>query len=112
MASNAKRLVHGEADGFPGLIIDQYNQVLVLQFLSVGMEYWREVLIRQLIDLTRLECVFERSDTEVRRLEGLERQCGSILGELPSNFIIKEHGLEYYIDVKNGQKTGFYLDQR
>jgi len=112
MASNAKRLVHGEADGFPGLIIDQYNQVLVLQFLSVGMEYWREVLIRQLIDLTGLECVFERSDTEVRRLEGLERQCGSILGELPSNFIIKEHGLEYYIDVKNGQKTGFYLDQR
>ena len=112
MASNAKRLVHGEADGFPGLIIDQYNQVLVLQFLSVGMEYWREVLIRQLIDLTGLECVFERSDTEVRTLEGLERQCGSIRGELPPNFVIKEHGLEYYIDVKNGQKTGFYLDQR
>ncbi len=112
VASNAKRLVHGEADGFPGLIIDQYNQVLVLQFLSAGMEYWREVLIRQLIDLTGLECVFERSDTEVRRLEGLERQCGSILGELPPNFVIEEHGLEYYIDVKNGQKTGFYLDQR
>ena len=112
VASNARRLVHSEADGFPGLIIDQYDQVLVLQFLSVGMEYWRDVLIRQLIDLTGLECMYERSDTEVRRLEGLEKQCGSILGELPPNFVIKEHGLKYCIDVENGQKTGFYLDQR
>ena len=112
LASNAKRLVHGEADGLPGLIVDQYNQVLVLQILSVGMEYWREILIQQLIDLTELECVFERSDAEVRRLEGLERQCGAILGELPPNCSIQEHGLEYYIDVENGQKTGFYLDQR
>ena len=112
LASNAKRLVHGEADGLPGLIVDQYNQVLVLQILSVGMEYWREILIQQLIDLTGLECVFERSDAEVRRLEGLERQCGAILGELSPNCSIQEHGLEYYIDVENGQKTGFYLDQR
>ncbi len=112
LASNAKRLVHGEADGLPGLIVDQYNQVLVLQILSVGMEYWREILIQQLIKLTELECVFERSDAEVRRLEGLERQCGAILGELSPNCSIQEHGLEYYIDVENGQKTGFYLDQR
>ena len=112
LASNAKRLVHGEADGLPGLIVDQYNQILVLQILSVGMEYWREILIQQLIDLTGLECVFERSDAEVRRLEGLERQCGAILGELPPNCSIHEHGLDYYIDVENGQKTGFYLDQR
>ena len=112
LASNAKRLVHGEADGLPGLIVDQYNQILVLQILSVGMEYWREILIQQLIDLTGLECVFERSDAEVRRLEGLERQCGAILGELSPNCSIEEHGLEYYIDVENGQKTGFYLDQR
>ena len=112
LASNAKRLVHGEADGLPGLIVDQYNQVLVLQILSVGMEYWREILIQQLIKLTGLECVFERSDAEVRRLEGLERQCGAILGELSPNCSIQEHGLEYYIDVENGQKTGFYLDQR
>ncbi|MDA0288543.1 MAG: class I SAM-dependent rRNA methyltransferase, partial [Proteobacteria bacterium] len=112
LASNAKRLVHGEADGLPGLIVDQYNQILVLQILSVGMEYWREILIQQLIDLTGLECVFERSDAEVRRLEGLERQCGAILGELPPNCSIQEHGLEYFIDVENGQKTGFYLDQR
>ena len=112
LASNAKRLVHGEADGLPGLIVDQYNQVLVLQILSVGMEYWREILIQQLIELTGLEFVFERSDAEVRRLEGLERQCGAILGELSPNCSIQEHGLEYYIDVENGQKTGFYLDQR
>ena len=112
LASNAKRLVHGEADGLPGLIVDQYNQVLVLQILSVGMEYWREILIQQLIKLTGLECVFERSDAEVRKLEGLERQCGAILGELSPNCSIQEHGLEYYIDVENGQKTGFYLDQR
>ena len=112
LASNAKRLVHGEADGLPGLIVDQYNQVLVLQILSVGMEYWREILIQHLIKLTELECVFERSDAEVRRLEGLERQCGAILGELFPNCSIQEHGLEYYIDVENGQKTGFYLDQR
>ena len=112
LASNAKRLVHGEADGLPGLIVDQYNQVLVLQILSVGMEYWREILIQQLIELTGLEFVFERSDAEVRRLEGLERQCGAILGKLSPNCSIQEHGLEYYIDVENGQKTGFYLDQR
>ena len=112
LASNAKRLVHGEADGLPGLIVDQYNQVLVLQILSVGIEYWREILIQQLIELTGLECVFERSDAEVRRLEGLERQCGAILGELSPNCSIQEHGLEYFIDVENGQKTGFYLDQR
>ena len=112
LASNAKRLVHGEADGLPGLIVDQYNQVLVLQILSVGMEYWREILIQQLIKLTGLECVFERSDAEVRKLEGLERQCGAILGGLPPNCSIQEHGLDYYIDVENGQKTGFYLDQR
>ena len=112
LASNAKRLVHGEADGLPGLIVDQYNQVLVLQILSVGMEYWREILIQQLIKLTELECVFERSDAEVRKLEGLERQCGAILGGLPPNCSIQEHGLDYYIDVENGQKTGFYLDQR
>ena len=112
LASNAQRLVHGEADGLPGLIVDQYNQVLVLQILSVGVEHWKKVLIRQLVDLTGLECVFERSDAEVRRLEGLERQCGLILGKLPPNLLIQEHGIEYYIDVENGQKTGFYLDQR
>lgn len=112
LASNAQRLVHGEADGLPGLIVDQYNQVLVIQILSVGVEHWKKVLIRQLVDLTGLECVFERSDSEVRRLEGLERQCGLILGKLPPNLWIKEHGIEYCIDVENGQKTGFYLDQR
>ena len=112
LASNAQRLINGEADGLPGLIVDQYNQVLVLQILSVGVEHWKKVLIRQLVDLTGLECVFERSDAEVRRLEGLERQCGLILGKLPPNLLIQEHGIEYYIDVENGQKTGFYLDQR
>lgn len=112
LASNAKRLVHGEADGLPGLIVDQYNQVLVLQILSVGVEYWKEILIRQLVDLTGLGCVYERSDADVRRLEGLEKKCGLIFGKLPSNLVIQEHGLEYSIDVENGQKTGFYLDQR
>ncbi len=112
LASNAQRLVHGEADGLPGLIVDQYNQVLVLQISSVGVEHWKKVLIRQLVELTGLKCVFERSDSEVRGLEGLERQCGLILGKLPPNLWIKEHGIEYYIDVENGQKTGFYLDQR
>ena len=112
LASNAQRLINGEADGLPGLIVDQYNQVLVLQILSVGVEHWKKVLIRQLVDLTGLECVFERSDAEVRRLEGLERQCGLISGKLPPNLLIQEHGIKYYIDVENGQKTGFYLDQR
>jgi 23S rRNA (cytosine1962-C5)-methyltransferase len=112
LSGNAKRLVHGEVDGLPGLIVDQYDQVLVLQFLSAGVEVWREVLIRQLVDLTGLKCVYERSNVEVRKLEGLEKQCGLIRGNLPVNLFIEEHGLEYFVDVENGQKTGFYLDQR
>lgn len=111
--SNAFRLVHGEADGIPGLIVDCYTEVAVVQVLSAGAEYWREVLIDQVQQITGCKTVVERSDVEVRHLEGLPIREGLIRGENePQRIKIEENGLYYWVDVIGGQKTGFYLDQR
>jgi 23S rRNA (cytosine1962-C5)-methyltransferase len=111
--TNAFRLVHGEADGVPGLIVDCYPDVSVVQILSAGVEYWRDVLIDQVQQITGCKTVVERSDVEVRQLEGLPIREGVIRGEnLPPRIKIEENGLQYWVDVIGGQKTGFYLDQR
>ncbi len=114
--TNAMRLVHSESDGIPGLVVDRYADVLVVQFLAAGVERWREPIIDALVELTGCEAVFERSDAEVRSLEGLEpratwaRGGGEVAaaGRCP----IIEHGLNFRVDVEQGQKTGFFLDQR
>jgi 23S rRNA (cytosine1962-C5)-methyltransferase len=106
------RLVHGESDGLPGLIVDRYGSLLVIQVLSAGMERWREEIVDLLAELTGCPNIYERSDVEVRDLEGLAARKGLLRGELPSPLAIREHGLSYYVDVERGQKTGFYLDQR
>jgi 23S rRNA (cytosine1962-C5)-methyltransferase len=112
-AGDAFRLVHGESDGFPGLIADRYADVLVVQILSAGCERWRELLIESLRDLTGCARVYERSDTEARELEGLAPRAGAVSGAEPDGPIrILEHGIKYEVDVVSGQKTGFYLDQR
>jgi len=110
--TNARRLVHGEADGLPGLIVDQYGEVLVLQCLSVGAEQWRDTVVALLSELTGCAAIYERSDAEVRKLEGLEQRSGLISGTLPAPLQIEEQGLTFEVDVQRGQKTGFYLDQR
>jgi 23S rRNA (cytosine1962-C5)-methyltransferase len=110
---NAYRLVHAESDGLPGLIVDQYAEVIILQLLSWGVEVWRETITDILIKLTNASSVYERSDVETRALEGLPFRKGLIQGIIVENELeIIENGVLYYVDVKNGHKTGFYLDQR
>lgn len=111
-ANTAARLVFAESDGIPGLIVDQYNQVLVAQFLSAGAEYWRKSIITSLIDLLSPEGIVERSDVDVRSLEGLPEQAGLISGKVSEPLVIYENNLSFKVDVLHGQKTGFYLDQR
>lgn len=111
-SSTAFRLVHGESDGLPGLVIDQYARVLVIQIGSVGAERWRETILNILQELCDPVCIYERSDTDVRQLEGLTSRTGVLWGELPNDLVIEEYGLKFAVDVAMGQKTGFYLDQR
>jgi 23S rRNA (cytosine1962-C5)-methyltransferase len=110
---NAMRLVHGESDGLPGLIVDRYADVLVAQFLSAGAEHWREGILDALKDISNCEAIFERSDAEVRKLEGLAQRVGFARGNRSaSRCPIIEYGLNFRVDVEQGQKTGFFLDQR
>jgi 23S rRNA (cytosine1962-C5)-methyltransferase len=112
-ASDALRLVHGESDGLPGVIADRYGEVVVLQLLSAGAERWRAELADSVRELTGCACVYERSDADVRELEGLPAKSGVLFGALPvAGLQIREHGLVYGVDVVQGHKTGFYLDQR
>jgi 23S rRNA (cytosine1962-C5)-methyltransferase len=111
--SNALRLVHGESDGLPGLVVDRYADVLVVQLLAAGVERWRDPILDLLAEITGCEAIFERSDAEVRGLEGLEPRAGFARGNrAASRCPIIEHGLNFRVDVAQGQKTGFFLDQR
>ena len=106
------RLVHAESDGLPGLIADRYDRVLVVQLLTAGAEVWREALIEALRAVTGCETVYERSDADVRALEGLASRTGIVRGTPPERLSFVEGGLVYRVDVAHGQKSGFYLDQR
>jgi 23S rRNA (cytosine1962-C5)-methyltransferase len=110
--SDGVRLVHGEADGLPGLIVDRYGEVLSAQFLSAGMERWREALADILVAASGCARLFERSDSGVRALEGLEPRTGWLRGEGGTELTIREHAWRLSLDVASGHKTGFYLDQR
>ncbi|MBL7162487.1 MAG: class I SAM-dependent rRNA methyltransferase [Anaerolineales bacterium] len=109
------RLVHAESDGLPGLVVDRYADTLVMQVLSAGAERWRETIADLLLELTGARRIFERSDVEVRKLEGLPLRIGILRGEEgpePLRVQIEENGLKFWVDVSQGHKTGFYLDQR
>ncbi len=106
------RLVHGESDGLPGLIADRYGDVVVVQFASAGADAWREPLVAALQAASGCATVFERSDAEVRTLEGLLPRVGIVAGSIPEHVALVEDALAYRVDVAHGQKTGFYLDQR
>jgi len=111
--SNAYRLIYAESDGIPGLIVDRYADVLVLQSLTTGSEFWKETLADLLLEETGLSIIYERSDADVRELEGLEVKIGLLRGNLsPPVFPITEHNLEFHVNLQSGHKTGFYLDQR
>lgn len=111
--TTAYRLIHAESDNLPGLVVDQYNQTLIIQILSAGMERWRDQIVTLLAELLQPECVFERSDVAVRDLEGLKERIGVCSGTLPDQpMVIQENGLKFEVNLITGQKTGFYLDQR
>lgn len=122
---NGMRLLHGESDGLPGVIADQYGDTVVVQLTSAGADKWRDAIVSALQRATGCTRIFERSDSDVRKLEGLELRTGWLLGEgLPSALesasaqggeqalTISEYGINIGVDIQHGHKTGFYLDQR
>ena len=110
--SDGLRLVHGEADGLPGLVVDRYGDTLVAQFTSCGSERFKAVIADALLQVTGLQRLYERSDASVRQLEGLPEQTGWLRGSGPTELSIREHSWRLTLDVATGHKTGFYLDQR
>lgn len=111
--TNAFRLVHAESDGLPGLVADWYDGVIVAQFLTAGSEFWRDTLAVLLMELTGAFAVYERSDADVRELEGLPPRTGLLRGMLSAPVVgVQEYGLRFRVNLETGHKTGFYLDQR
>jgi 23S rRNA (cytosine1962-C5)-methyltransferase len=109
---DAVRLVHGEGDDLPGLVVDRYGEVLSVQFLTLGMEKRREQILLALRELLAPAAIVARNDVGVRELEGLPQQVELLYGELPPQVLIDEHGLRFRVDVTGGQKTGHFLDQK
>ncbi len=111
--TNACRLVHSEGDFLPGLIVDRYADYLVVQFLTAGIERWRNEIIEILQKTLQPKGIFEKDDSEWRAWEGLEKRVGRLVGENPPDYVeIKENNLNFIVDIHGGQKTGFFLDQR
>jgi 23S rRNA (cytosine1962-C5)-methyltransferase len=118
--TGATRLIFGEADGLPGLIVDYYiadddtkRGQLVCQFMATGVEAWKEAIVNALTGATGCPNVYERSDVSIRQKEGLEQITGVLAGDPPPDTLIaNECGVRYHVDVMNGHKTGFYVDQR
>jgi 23S rRNA (cytosine1962-C5)-methyltransferase len=110
--SDSMRLVHGESDGLPGLIVDRYGDTLVAQFLSAGVERWKQPIADALLQATGLTKLYERSDASSRALEGLEPVTGWLRGEGSVDITIQEHDWQLGVNIAEGHKTGFYLDQR
>lgn len=112
LPAEAVRLVHGESDGLPGVVVDRYGDTLVAQFLSAGAERWKKVLADALLEATGLARLYERSDAHARVLEGLPEAAGWLRGNGETERVILEHGWRFGLDIATGHKTGFYLDQR
>jgi 23S rRNA (cytosine1962-C5)-methyltransferase len=110
--TDSYRLIYAESDNIPGLIVDRYGDVLVLQSLTTGSEYWKETFADLLLEETGCTAIYERSDADVRELEGLQPKIGILRGTLPDSLRITEYGLHFNVNFQSGHKTGFYLDQR
>ena len=109
---NSYRVFFGEADGIPGLIVDKYGDYLSVQILSLGIDLRKDMFVGILVDIFKPAGIYERSDVQVRTKEGLELTKGVLFGSVPDDIFIKENDLIMTVDIKNGQKTGFYLDQQ
>jgi 23S rRNA (cytosine1962-C5)-methyltransferase len=109
---NNYRVVFGESDLLPGLIVDKYSDYLSVQFLTLGMEVRKEMLVEILVDLFKPKGIYERSDVSVRKKEGLKEVKGLLFGAVPPKVIVEENGLKIEVDIINGQKTGYFLDQK
>lgn len=106
------RLVFGEADGLPQLIIDKFNDYFVIQTLALGIDMWKPALVKALETIFRPKGIFERNDVPVRELEGLPQQKGFLSAPFDTKILINENGLQFHVDIENGQKTGYFLDQQ
>ncbi|MEQ1624813.1 MAG: class I SAM-dependent rRNA methyltransferase [Sediminibacterium sp.] len=106
------RLVFGEADELPALIIDKFNDYFVIQTLSLGMDRWKDAIVRSLESIFSPKGIYERNDVPVRQLEGLPLQKGFLSAPFDTNIQIVENGLKFLVDLENGQKTGYFLDQQ
>ena len=106
------RLIFGEADFLPALIIDKFNDYFVIQTLSLGIEMWKEAIVKSLQTIFSPKGIYERNDVPVRELEGLEQKKGFLSESFDTNIIITENGLRFQVDIENGQKTGYFLDQQ
>ncbi len=110
--TDSYRIIFSEGDMFPGLIVDSYGNHLVMQCLTLGIDRMKTSIIEILIDELQPKSIYERSDHEGRRLEGLDSSQGQVYGTTPEEVVIHENGLSYYVQIHRGHKTGFYLDQR
>lgn len=106
------RLVFGEADGLPQLIIDKFNDYFVIQTLALGIDLWKPALVKALETVFKPKGIYERNDVPVRELEGLPQQKGFLSQPFDTKIIINENGLKFHVDLENGQKTGYFLDQQ
>lgn len=106
------RLVFGEADQLPQLIIDKFNDYFVIQTLALGMDLWKGTLVKAINQIFKPRGIYERNDVPVRELEGLSQQKGFLSEPFDTKIIIHENGLKFYVDLENGQKTGYFLDQQ
>ena len=106
------RLVFGEADGLPGLVIDKFNNYFSLQTLALGIDRWKGAIVKAIEQVFQPAGIYERNDVPVRELEGLPQQKGFLSAPFNTNIIIKENGLQFHVDLENGQKTGYFLDQQ
>ena len=110
--TNCARVFFSEADGIPGLVIDKFEKYISIQFRNSGVEAFRQEIINGVKKYMKPKGIYERSDVENRVHEGVEEKTGIIYGEIPAEIIMEDNGLKYTIDIVNGQKTGFFLDQR
>lgn len=106
------RLVYGEADDMPALVIDKFNDYFVIQTLALGMEKWKDAIVDAINRIFSPKGIYERNDVPVRELEGMTQQKGFLSAPFDTNLIINENGLRFHVDIVNGQKTGYFLDQQ
>jgi len=106
------RLIFGEADGLSQLIIDKFNDYFVIQTLALGIDRWKDAIVKAIQEIFHPKGIYERNDVPVRELEGMEQKKGFLSEPFDTNIIINENGLKFYVDIANGQKTGYFLDQQ